>query len=222
MERMLQDWTKYETEVLEEHTAPPGATSRTTWDDIVPDGDIGALATTVRAAFETAPDPTTRLETTETPPSRTPSWPITARPLSKASTSTPRRMTHASGTLLRHQRWSSTCTKMRPPEHTTSPAFDPQCHNRYRSHTYPPVLRNLKRPRDTKTGPPNKDTARQPTKRPNPKTPPQPSNNSTSLQPCVTSQTTANYPEGGTTQGARQRHGDYRQAPSIGRKSSHG
>ena len=51
MERMLQDRTKYETEVLEEHTGPPGATSRTTWDDIVPNGDIGALATTVRAAF---------------------------------------------------------------------------------------------------------------------------------------------------------------------------
>ena len=51
VERMLQDWTKYETEVLEGHTGPPGATSRTTWDDIVPDGDIGALATTVRATF---------------------------------------------------------------------------------------------------------------------------------------------------------------------------
>ena len=83
-------------------------------------------------------------------------------------------------------------------------------------------LQNPKRPRDTNTGPPNKDTAQQPTKRPNPPTPPQPSNNSTSFLPCVTSQTTTNYPEGGTTQGARQRHGDYRQAPSIGRKSSHG
>ena len=51
MERMLQDWTKYETEVLEGHTGLPGATSRTTWGDIVPDGDIGALATTVRATF---------------------------------------------------------------------------------------------------------------------------------------------------------------------------
>ena len=51
VERMLQDLTKYETEVLEGHTGPPGATSRTTWDDIVPDGDIGALATTVRATF---------------------------------------------------------------------------------------------------------------------------------------------------------------------------
>ena len=51
VERMLQDWTKYKTEVLEGHTGPRGATSRTTWDDIVPDRDIGALATTVRATF---------------------------------------------------------------------------------------------------------------------------------------------------------------------------
>ena len=51
VERMLPDWTKYETEVLEGHTGPPGATSRTTWDDIVPDRDIGALATTVRETF---------------------------------------------------------------------------------------------------------------------------------------------------------------------------
>ena len=52
MECMLQDPTKYETEVLEGHTGPPGATSCTTWDDVVPDGDIGALATTVRTTFE--------------------------------------------------------------------------------------------------------------------------------------------------------------------------
>ena len=49
---MLQDWTKYETGVLEGHTGPPGTTSRTTWHDIVPDGDIGALARTVRTLFE--------------------------------------------------------------------------------------------------------------------------------------------------------------------------
>ena len=52
VERMLQDWCKYETEVLEEHTGPPGAKSRTTWDDVVPDGHTGALATTVRTTFE--------------------------------------------------------------------------------------------------------------------------------------------------------------------------
>ena len=49
---MLQDWTKYETEVLEGHTGPLDSMSRTTSDDVVPDGDIGALATTVRTTFE--------------------------------------------------------------------------------------------------------------------------------------------------------------------------
>ena len=49
---MLQDWTKYETEVLEGHTGPPDTTPCTTWDSLVPDGDIGALATTVRTPFE--------------------------------------------------------------------------------------------------------------------------------------------------------------------------
>ena len=52
LERMLQDWTKYETEVLEGHTGQPDTTCRTPWDDVVPDGDIGALATTVRTMFE--------------------------------------------------------------------------------------------------------------------------------------------------------------------------
>ena len=44
MERMLQDWPKYETEVLEGPTGPPGTTSPTTWDDLVPEGGISALA----------------------------------------------------------------------------------------------------------------------------------------------------------------------------------
>ena len=52
LERMLQDSTKYETEVLEGHTGPPDTTSRTTRDYVVPDRDIGALATTVRTTFE--------------------------------------------------------------------------------------------------------------------------------------------------------------------------
>ena len=216
VERMLQDWTKYETEVLEGHTGPLDAISRATWDDVVPDGDIGGLRS------KTSPNPTTRLETTVTAPSQTPARPTTAGPLRKASTSTPRTMTHASGTLLGFQRWSSTCTKMEPPEHTASPAFVLQCDNRHRTDTYPPVLRNPERPRNTNMGPPKKGTAQQPTKGPNPPTPPQLSNNSTSLSPHLRSQTTNNYPDGGTTQGARQRHGDYRRAPSIGRKSSQG
>ena len=52
VECLLQDWTEYETEVLEGHTGPSDTTSRTTWDDVVADGDIGALATTVCTAFE--------------------------------------------------------------------------------------------------------------------------------------------------------------------------
>ena len=52
VERMLQDWTKYETEVLEGHTGPPDTTSHTTWDGVVPDRDMGALATTVRTTFK--------------------------------------------------------------------------------------------------------------------------------------------------------------------------
>ena len=52
VERMLQDWTKNEMQLLQRHTGPPDATSRTTWDDVVPDRDIGALATTVRTTFE--------------------------------------------------------------------------------------------------------------------------------------------------------------------------
>ena len=222
MERMLQHWTKYKTEVLEGHTGPPGATSRTTSDDV---GQTEASEHWLRPfapRSKTARDPTTRLETTATPPSRTPSWPTTAGPLNKASTSTPRTTTHASGTPLGHRRWSSTCTKTQPPEHTTSPAFGLQCHNRYRSRIYPQVLQNPKRRRNTNTPPPNKGTAQQPTKGPNPPTPPRLSNSSTSLSPYVTSPTTTNYPEGGTTQGVRQRHGDYRQAPLIGRKSSEG
>ena len=52
MELMVQDWTKYNMEVLEGHTDPRDTTSGTTWDDVVPDGDFGALATTLRTTFE--------------------------------------------------------------------------------------------------------------------------------------------------------------------------
>ena len=169
-----------------------------------------------------APGPTTRLGITTTPPSRTPSWPTTAGPLSKASTSTPRTMIHATGTLLGYQRLSSTCTKMQPPGHTASPGFGLQRHNRYRSRTYSPAQQNPQRPRNTNTSPRKKGTTHQSTKGRNPPTPPQLSNNSTSPSPRVTSRTTTNYPERGTTQGAEQRHGDYRRAPLIGRKSSQG
>ena len=44
----MRDWPKYETEVVEGHTGPPATTSPQTWDDLVPDGDIGALAKTIQ------------------------------------------------------------------------------------------------------------------------------------------------------------------------------
>ena len=34
VDRMLQDWTKYETEILDGHTGPPDTTPRTTWDSV--------------------------------------------------------------------------------------------------------------------------------------------------------------------------------------------
>ena len=43
-ERMLQDWPTYERKVLEGHTGTPATTSPTTRDDLLPDGDISALA----------------------------------------------------------------------------------------------------------------------------------------------------------------------------------
>ena len=50
--RMLQEWTKYQTKILEGHTGRPDTTPRTTWDSVVPDGGIGALATTVQTLFK--------------------------------------------------------------------------------------------------------------------------------------------------------------------------
>ena len=44
VERTLQDWPKYETGVLQGHTRPPDTTDRTTWDDLLPNIDISALA----------------------------------------------------------------------------------------------------------------------------------------------------------------------------------
>ena len=57
MKRMLQDWTKYGTEILEGHTGPPDTTPRTTWHSVVPDGGIGALVTTVRNPFKDSSKP---------------------------------------------------------------------------------------------------------------------------------------------------------------------
>ena len=57
VERMLQDWTNYGTEILEGHRGPPDTTPRTTWDSVVPDRDIGAPATTGRTPFEDCSKP---------------------------------------------------------------------------------------------------------------------------------------------------------------------
>ena len=40
----LQDWPKYETEVLEGHTGAPATTPPIAWDHLMPEGDIGALS----------------------------------------------------------------------------------------------------------------------------------------------------------------------------------
>ena len=48
VERILQDWPQYGTEVLEGHTGPPATKPPTTWDDLVPDRDISGLAKIVQ------------------------------------------------------------------------------------------------------------------------------------------------------------------------------
>ena len=62
VEQMLQDWPKYETEVLEGHTGPLATTAPTMWDDQVPNRDIGVLAKTIhhtapRHTFHDSYDP---------------------------------------------------------------------------------------------------------------------------------------------------------------------
>ena len=52
LEQMLQDWPWYETEVLEGDAGRPATTHPTTWNDLVPNGEIGALAKTIQ---DTAP-----------------------------------------------------------------------------------------------------------------------------------------------------------------------
>ena len=182
MKRMLQDWTKYKTEVLEGHTGPPGATSRTTWDDIVPDRDIGALATTVRATFGDGSRPDHPFGDNRNPA-------ITNTILAYHSWSTQQsihlhtphddpREWHPIGPpaleFYLHEDAATgahNITSLRP----TMPQPIPEPHIPPRSYETPNA-------HATRTqAPPNKDTAQQPTKRPKPPTPPQPSNNSTSL-----------------------------------------
>ena len=219
-ERMLQDWTKYETEIPEGHTGPPHTTPRTTWDRVVPERDIGALATTVRTPFKDSsmhdhpflddydPAITNAMQT-----------PTTAGPPSRASTSTPRTTTlFGSGTLLGHESLRSTCSKAQPPGHTASPAIGRRHRNRYRNHTYPPAQQNPTRPR--RTTPHKQDRAHWPTKELNLRAPTRPSNISPSPSPHATSPVKINCPERRFIPGARQQHGDCREATSTGRKSS--
>ena len=64
VEQMLQDWPKYETEVLEGHTGLPATTLPTTWDDVMPDEDISALAKNIQHTAQGTPS-----TTATTPPS---------------------------------------------------------------------------------------------------------------------------------------------------------
>ena len=222
MEHMLQDWTKYETEVLEGHTGPPGATSRTTWDDVVPDGDIGALATTVRTTFKDCSRPDHPFGDNSNPA-------ITNAILAYHSWSTQQRI-HLHTLHDDPREWhpigppalefylhedaatgAHNITSLRP----TMPQPIPEPH-------IPPSPTKPQTPTQHEHGPPNKGTAQQPRKGPNPP------NATTTVQqlnkPLNLRHVPDNYQlhEGETTQGARQQHGDYRRAPSIGRKSTQG
>ena len=218
VEGMLQDWTKYESEVLEGHTGPPDTTSCTTWDNIVPAVDIGALATVPRS--KTAQGPTTRLGTTTTPPSRMPSWPTTAGPLSEASTSTPRRLTHASGTLC---------------DHSAGVLPARRCNHRGAQHDQPSANSATTDTGARHTPQPNKTInagatrTRAPTRRAQPtslqkdRAPKRHHYRPTTRQAPHLASNRRQLPtttKGGTTKGAQQQHGNYRRAPSIGRKSS--
>ena len=48
VESMPEDWKKYETDILEGHRGPQNTTAPMAWDDRVPNGDIGGLATAVQ------------------------------------------------------------------------------------------------------------------------------------------------------------------------------
>ena len=222
VERMLQDWTKYKTEVLGGHMGPPDTTSDTTWDDVVPDGDIRALATNVRTTLEDCSRPDHPFGDNSDPA-------ITNAILAYQSWSTPQSIhlhtphddprewhpigppalefyLHEDATIGAHS-----ITSPRP----TMPQPIPEPH-------IPPSPTKPRTPTQQENEPPQQGHSPPAHKRSNPQTPPQPSDNSTSPSARVASQTTINYPEGGTTQGAQQRHGEKRRAPSIERKSSQG
>ena len=184
----------------------------------MPDGDIGALATTVRNPFKDRSKPDHPFGEDCDPA-------ITNAILAYHSWSTQQSIhlhtpqtSHASGTLLGHQHLSSTCKKTQPPVHTASPAFGRRRRNLYQNHRYLPAQQNPTRPR--RTSPDKEDKAHLPTKEPNLPAPRRPSNILPSPSPHETSRITTNCPKRGTTHRARQQHGDYRWATPIGRRSS--
>ena len=187
----------------------------------MPDGDIGALATTVPTTFEDCSRPDHRFRDNSNPTIAKAilayhSWSIQQsihlhtphddpRGWHPIGPPAPENYLHEDAATRAHN-----ITSLRPtmPQPIPGGTHTPQSYETRNAHA-------------TRTwAPPTKGTAQQPTKGPNPPTPPQLSNNSTSLSHCVTSQITTNYPNGETTQGALQQHGDYQRAPSIGRKSS--
>ena len=222
MERILQDWTKYKTEVLEGHTGQLSATSRTTWDDVVPDGDIGALATTIRTTFEDCSRPDHLFGDNS-------NLAITNAILAYHIWSTQQSI-HLQTPLDDPREWHP----IRPPAlefylhkdaasgahnitslRRTMPQPIPEPH-------IPPSPTKPQTPKQHEHGPPQQGHSSAAHKRAEP---PKATTTVQQLDKPLTLRHVpdiTNYPEGGTTQGARQRHGDYRRAPSMGRKSSQG
>ena len=210
---MLQDWTKYETEVLEGHTGPPGTTSHTTWDGVVPDGDIGPLATTedcsrphhpfgddynpaitnaILAYHSWSTEQSIHLHTPHDDPLEWHPWGTSAGVL-------PARKCNHQG-ARHHQPSADGATTDTGATHSPKPNKAPRA----------PAAQF----------PCKEDKAHQQTRGPNLPAPPRPFNNSTSPSPHATSLITTKYPEGGTTRGARQKYGNYQGVTSIGRRSS--
>ena len=214
VERMVQDWTKYETEVLEGHTGPQGTTSRTTWDKVVPNGDIGALATTVRTTPEDCSkpdnpfgdnyDPAIRIAILayhswsnqqsihlHTPHEDPREWHPVGPPalefyLHEDAT------TGAQGITSLRQKAPQPIREAHIPPSPTKPHTPPQNNSLQGGQSHQPKRgRNLQAP-------------------------PRPSNNSPSPSTYAMSWITTNYPEEETTTRSRQRHCDYGRATLIG------
>ena len=206
------------TEVLEGHTEAPGTTSRTTWEDVLPDEDIRALATTVCPTFEDCSKPdhpygddydsaitnaipayhnwstqqSIHLHILQDDPRE---WHPVGPPALEF-------YVHEDATTGAHS-----ITSLRP----TAPQPIPEPH-------IPPSPTKPHTPPQNNS--PQRGQSRAAHKGTQPPSAPRPSNNPPSPSPHATSRITTNYHEGGTTPGARQQHGDYRQATSIGGRST--